>query len=93
MSQNSSAEAKSTATKCGCPNRFSASIIDIYILFFSYSVMLQCWTETPDLRPSFAQLVKTMSSYLLSKADYMPMTDNKERDIQAAKEILAESSV
>ena len=59
--------------------------------------MLHCWEEAPDLRPSFAQLVEMVSSYLLCMADYMPMMDKDEGKVQPAngncEERFLESSV
>ena len=42
----------------------------------SYTVMLQCWETTPNLRPSFTQLVESLSFQLAVLADYTPMLDN-----------------
>ena len=36
-----------------------------------YSLMADCWTSKPELRPPFAELVIRLSSQLLAIADYM----------------------
>ena len=37
----------------------------------SYDVMLKCWRDLPDKRPSFAELVPMLSSLLEEIAGYM----------------------
>ena len=40
-------------------------------LFLSYDMMMSCWRENPDNRPSFAELVETLTAVLKPLADYM----------------------
>ena len=39
--------------------------------FLSYDVMKSCWRESPRKRPSFAELVETLTAILKPLADYM----------------------
>ena len=40
-----------------------------------YSVMLQCWETTPNLRLSFTDIVESLSSHLAALAEYIPMME------------------
>ena len=40
--------------------------------------MLQCWETTPNLRPSFTEIVESLSSHLAALAEYIPMMDKAE---------------
>ena len=44
------------------------NIINIYC---SYDVMFNCWKEQPEKRPSFAELVPTLTTLLEDIAAYM----------------------
>lgn len=52
--------------------------------------MLQCWKTAPHLRPSFTELVESLSSQLASIAEYIPVVDADEGKSGA---LHAESSV
>ena len=39
----------------------------------SYTIMLECWKENPDERPTFSQLVVTISSQLEGLGGYLDM--------------------
>ena len=40
-----------------------------------FCVMMTCWKENPDKRPTFDELVNTISSILKPLADYMDFSD------------------
>ena len=48
-----------------------ASVSILYLYSNRYSVMLQCWDIEPGSRPSFSDLVKTISTSLEEMSDYL----------------------
>ena len=42
--------------------------------FFSYTIMLSCWNESPDERYSFADIVQILNEILEPLAGYMDFT-------------------
>ena len=49
--------------------------------------MMTCWKENPDKRPTFGELVNTISSILKPLADYMDFSDVycKENNTEGSK--------
>ncbi len=43
----------------------------VIVLYNRYAIMMICWDCRSDLRPSFSQLVRRISSLLESMADYI----------------------
>ncbi|GFG29559.1 hypothetical protein Cfor_00289 [Coptotermes formosanus] len=42
-----------------------------------YTLMLQCWSKTPDMRPSFAEIVSHLDSVICRKRVYVDFTSLK----------------
>ena len=55
----------------------------ITMTIHSYDVMFNCWKEQPEKRPSFAELVVTLTSLLEDIAAYMDFSviTNNERAV------------
>lgn len=45
---------------------------------FSYAVILQCWKEGPDERPTFTELVKMLGDMLQDESDYLDLSAYEE---------------
>ena len=45
-----------------------------------YSVMLQCWENEAEKRPSFEEIVKLLASQLAEMAGYIPLTSPRMQD-------------
>lgn len=43
----------------------------VYGITYRYSIILECWQEDPDERPTFSHLVSSISSQLESMAGYL----------------------
>jgi hypothetical protein len=55
-------------------------LIPLYVLIFScfrYTLMLQCWSKTPDMRPSFAEIVSHLDSVICRTRVYVDFTSLK----------------
>ena len=51
-------------------------VLVIRLCYCRYNaVMLSCWKENPDKRPSFEDLVYTISNILKPLADYLDFSD------------------
>lgn len=44
---------------------------------YRYTLMLQCWSKTPDMRPSFAEIVSHLDSVICRKRVYVDFTSLK----------------
>ena len=55
--------------------------------------MLSCWDADPEQRPTFAQLVTTITSVLEPLADYLDVTTFITREEQDAETTIMESQV
>jgi len=55
-------------------------LIMLYAVIFScyrYTLMLQCWSKTPDMRPSFAEIVSHLDSVICRKRVYVDFSSLK----------------
>ena len=46
-----------------------------FTCMYSYCMMMSCWNESPDQRPSFEELVNTITTTLAPLGDYMDFID------------------
>ena len=58
-----------------------------------YQVMLSCWDTDPEQRPTFAQLVTTITSVLDRLADYLHVTTFVTGEEQETETTIMESQV
>ena len=58
-----------------------------------YQVMLSCWDPDPEQRPTFAQLVTTITSVLDPLADYLDVTTFVTGEEEEAEITIMESQV
>ena len=47
----------------------------IYHRVYSYTLMLSCWEQDPDRRPTFSNVVTSVEKIIAPLADYMDFTD------------------
>ena len=45
-------------------------------IYFSYSLMMSCWSPDPEQRPTFSEIVKVLSCYTETLAGYLDMISN-----------------
>ena len=45
------------------------------LMLCRYAYLKECWALKPELRPTFANIVKQFSSFLESMASYVQLTD------------------
>ena len=50
----------------------NALILNVF-LYLRYSIILQCWNENPDHRPTFQKLSKEFEDLLQSNANYLDL--------------------
>ena len=48
-------------------------IVTYHDIFFSYSIMNQCWQLAPEERPTFKELHLTISAYIEQEACYLQL--------------------
>ena len=44
-------------------------------LVYSFSLMISCWSEAPNERPHFSELVQSLEQAIAPLAEYMDFTD------------------
>ncbi len=61
---------------CACILACSYVYVNCVLIFccdFRYEILLNCWEEDPNIRPSFSELATTITIVLEGIAGYMPL--------------------
>ena len=56
--------------ECYCNRKIPSTKTAVPFLPFSYALMMECWKQNPDKRPSFQELVGRMEQQMLQEVEY-----------------------